>query len=125
MVASSQETGKIGGTMKRHNKIPLLHIFGQHQWHDECYIVANRDGLLCLKKALETALDMNSCFSHNAAEVFINDGEGYTIEIILDDSEWLGKFWTALAVPYTKDFAKENRDDAIYPWRIETEKEEK
>lgn len=99
------------------NEIPLLHIYGQLQWHDECYIVANRDGLACLKGSIQEALDKGE----SSVAVYASDGEGYTIKVILNDSGWLEKFWDDLALPYTDETARAVGIDTIQPWEIKKE----
>ncbi len=91
---------------------PYLHIFGQCQWHDEAYIVANEQALLQLKKAIEDAL-LNG---HGYVPAFVGDGEGFnTLIAKIDDPKDFDK----LAVPYTDEIASEkevNDRKAVWPW---------
>lgn len=50
-----------------------------------------------------------------AKEVFTADGEGYDVRVILREDEWPGGVWLRLALPYTSDYACENRKDAVWP----------
>ena len=89
----------------------LLHIYGQEIWHDPVHIVGNREALEDLKKAIEKALDRG----RGETDTFCNNGEGYTIVVILDDSDWQNGEWKKRAVPYTDEVARETREDAIWP----------
>jgi len=91
---------------------PILHIHGQEFWHQEAYIVANRQGLEELKTAIEQAL--NEGLSHVAESV--SDGEGYDLYIQLIDSSWKSEEWEKAALPYTSQESCEKRKDAIWPW---------
>lgn len=89
----------------------MVHVYGQAAWHDTVYIVANAAGLKALKSAAERALFQGS----GEVRAFAADGEGYDMVIIrLDgDEEWL-----RLALPYSEDFAAENRGEAVWPWHL-------
>lgn len=92
----------------------LIHIYPQESWHMDAYIVANREGLQALKEAIDEALDRENA----EVEAFVSDGEGYEIEIILNDSPWGSTFWKQVAVPYTADYAKEKREDVVWPMNL-------
>ena len=94
---------------------PVLHIYGQQQWHDDVYIIANRDGLLSLKTAIENALHSSN---RSQAELYVTDGEGYKIKVVLGDDDWLSPFWDNLALPYTEEIASEKGSNVIWPWQI-------
>lgn len=89
----------------------LVHIYAQQHQHDDCFIVANKEGLRALKKAIDKALEIVEAPIQDArdpatyaaanAEVMTTDGEGYTVKVRLDNSEWTDKSWTTLLLPYT------------------------
>jgi len=99
-------------------KIDLLHIYGQRAHHDDAFIVGNRNALIQVKKAIEKALSREEG-AEGIIAVSVNDGEGYDLEIIMDNSDWIKGRWSKRAVPYTADYAVEKREDAIYPWSPE------
>lgn len=84
--------------------IGYLHIFGQFTYHDEAEIVGTRLGLEALSKAILKALKYREASSD---PVFVNDGEGYTVEVkCVDDAG-------GLPVPY--QFLQANAD--LEYWR--------
>ena len=93
--------------------LPLLHLHAQEQEHAEAWVVGNRAGLVALRDALDRALAMNVPTS---AHAFVNDGEGFALIVIPDDSPWLSPAWTQAARPYTDAIAV-NNIDALMPWR--------
>lgn len=100
--------------MAQKEEIALLHTHGQEAWHDEAYIVGNRAGLEALLEALQQALRSPS--GSAGVDLFVSDGEGYRCLISLNDDPWRSESWIKAAVPYTAPYARENRDDAIWPW---------
>ena len=85
-----------------------LHIYAQDVWHDEAFIVGNREGLEALRDALNKALE--NPFS--TARCFVNDGEGYACYIAeCKDEQKLD----LLAVPYTDQIATEQNESSIWP----------
>ena len=98
----------------------LLHIHGQPSWQDEAYILGNRDGLLALRAGIDAALE----HGEGGAEVMVADGEGYVVEVMLEEASWDSPAWERVAVPYTASEAAENRDEAIWPWHRQAKKEE-
>lgn len=96
------------------NKIKLLHIYGQDFWHTCGYIVGNKEALIALKNAIEIALDEGE----GVVDVYVNDGEGYDVHVIRDNSDWKYK-----AVPYTDEVAREKNKKAIWPWNKQSGKE--
>lgn len=93
------------------NKTRLLHLYAQPAWHDDAWIVGNRAGLEALTQALQNAL----ASSEGSAEVMVADGEGYTLKVYLDNSEWQGQSWIKRAEPYADEVAREQRPDAVWP----------
>lgn len=92
----------------------LLHIFGQGAPHDDVEIVGNREALEELRKTISEAL-------HGvpySMEASVNDGEGYEITVQLLEGDWDTPAWRKLAEPYTEEWARGNREDAISPQEI-------
>jgi hypothetical protein len=92
----------------------LLHIYAQQQWHDNAFIIGDREGLEILREAIDKALQTDGPINAN---VFANDGEGYTVVILCTEShcEMVNAYWDKLAVPYTDEVAAEKNEDAIWP----------
>jgi len=86
-----------------------LHIYGQSQWHGEAFIVANKQALLMLKKAIEDAV----ANGHGFISAFQGDGEGYNTLIARVDNP---QDFDRLANSYTEEIASDKREDAIWPW---------
>ena len=97
--------------MERRKPIPLCHIYAQYAHHGEAFIIGNRIALERLKEALDRALNEKE----GEAELMVNDGEGYSVYVLLNNEEWSSDKWAKLAVPYTADYAKERSPDAIDP----------
>lgn len=93
----------------------LLHIYGQGAFHDNVEIVGNREALEELRDTISEAL----CGVPHSMKAFVNDGEGYEVRVRLVGGDWDTLIWHMLAVPYTEDYASENREDAIGPWQLE------
>lgn len=93
------------------DSIRLLHLYAQPAWHDDAWIVGNRAGLKALAQAIQNALASNE----GRAEVMVADGEGYTLKVHLDNSEWQSQSWVKRAEPYTNEIACEQRQDAVWP----------
>ncbi len=93
----------------------LLHIYGQEAFHDEVYIVGNKEALTDLRNAIDMVLA--ECLSCRTG-VSVNDGEGYDVIVVKDDNDWKNESWIKRAVPYTADYARETREDAfcLCPW---------
>lgn len=90
-----------------------LHIYAQPYFHTDSFIVGNKEALIELKKAIEEAL--NSSDGKAECESSVADGEGYDCRIILLNDD---KQWDKLRRPYTDDYAKDNRKDAINPHEL-------
>lgn len=56
----------------------ILHIFAQYSHHGEARIEGTREGLEALAAAIKHALKYKDATSK---PVFVNDGEGYTVEV--------------------------------------------
>ena len=92
---------------------PLLHIFSQFFFHDKASIVGNEAALTLLRDALTEILEKGG--KTREIQAMTNDGEGYTVAIIINDNPWDHETWNKLAVPYIDDYASETREDAITP----------
>lgn len=79
----------------------VAHIYAQGHWHDEAYIVADRDALLALRAAIDKALTEG----HGATTLTPTDGEGYDLHIVRVDADWQSPEWQDLAMPYTDEVA--------------------
>jgi uncharacterized protein YgfB (UPF0149 family) len=88
----------------------LAHIHAQFSEHDDAYIVANSAGLRAIRGAIDEALEEGQA----AVDLFVADGEGFSLRLHLDDTEFAeaGSPW---AVPYVADFARESRPHALLP----------
>jgi hypothetical protein len=101
-------------------RIRLLHVYAQGQWHGELRIVGNRNALLALRDALDAAL-VNGVTETSA---MTTDGEGYPIVIEPDHGRWDSRSWESRALPYT-DPAAAGKPDLRYEidqWRIALKK---
>lgn len=93
---------------------PYLHIYSPQQWHDDAYIVGNTEGLIALRDAINRALGEER---KGGLAAFVNDGEGFYGAVVRVDDK--SEKFDLLAVPYVgEEYAKENRENAIYPHRI-------
>jgi hypothetical protein len=96
---------------------PVIHIWSPHAFHEESYIVGNREGLIKLYQEIGSVLNQGK--GKLTASFFISDGEGYDMDVILIEDTNIDK----IAVPYLADYAEEKRKDAVHPWDIEGDKE--
>jgi transcriptional regulator with XRE-family HTH domain len=122
---------------------PLLHIYGQGAQHDDVFIVGNLEGLEKLYEALGKI--MNGEAKQSACEVAVKDGEFYKVGVVYNNDPWFFKIfkdpdtgkvlspppeipedskWKNLALPYTEDYAREQDEDAVWPYEIWDEKAE-
>lgn len=92
----------------------LLHIYGQGAWHEDVFIVGNRDSLIALRNQIDATLNNNSI----RQDYWVGDGEGYGVTIKLLEGDWNTEEWRRLAVPYYEDYAMEKSDTALSPWEI-------
>ena len=87
----------------------ILHIYGQHCWHNEVFIAGDKEALQRLVDATNQAISVGT----GRCQSSVNDGEGFDVYIrYIDDPQTLDK----LALPYTSDAAKEKDKSAIWPW---------
>jgi len=85
-----------------------LHIYGQDAWHDSAYIVGDRQSLAALLDCLAEALYSGEATKFNS---FTNDGEGYSIEVILLGESQMD----TMRLPYHGDIAIDNNPERIWP----------
>jgi hypothetical protein len=85
----------------------IVHIHAQAIFHDDAWIVGNREGLESLRAAIDEALREGK----GSIEAFVVDGEGFDISVIQTDRE-------DLAVPYTDEMASEKQEDVKWPWEL-------
>ena len=78
----------------------LLHIYSQSFWHAPALVIGQRKALEELAKAIQTALATGQ---GKCIDAFVNDGEGYDVYIILEDSGWDEEIWHNLETPYTDE----------------------
>lgn len=96
----------------------MIHIFAQESWHEDAFIVANREGLEALRDALNKALKDGDKAVVELKDLMVGDGEGFDLAILRDDSPFASEFWNRLAVPYSDEIARENRHNALTPEEI-------
>lgn len=90
---------------------PIVQVYSQECPHEEAFIVGTKDGLTRLRQAIDEALEKS--VSH--ADVFVSDGEGYTLGVLLNEADWIAKEWCGLKNPYTHEIFKEHREDCVWP----------
>mgnify|MGYP001567222731 FL=1 len=90
----------------------LLHIYAQGSWHEEAYIVGNREALETLAQNIEAALRDG----RSKRGSYASDGEGYNVVVVLLDKPWRGPEWDTLRLPYTDEPAK--RMEGRGPWTL-------
>ena len=100
------------------NNPPIVQLYGQKEQHWEAYIVANKEGLLKLKEAIDNALAEGISF----VTEFVADGEGYDIIIIDKEEHWQDQSWQTLRLPYTEEYYHYT-SDTIHPYDLLTEKQ--
>jgi len=92
----------------------VIHLWAGASFHEEGYIVGNKDGLEALRRAIDYAIANSDCEMSDSKtfDVFTSDGEGYDVHVIVT------KNTNEIALPYTEDFAEEYRKNAVYPWHM-------
>ncbi len=99
----------------------VLHIHAQTEWHEPAFVVGNRLGLTALRDAIDRALNRGDA----RCEVMPQDGECFDLFVIMDDADWQSSSWDRAALPYTAEYAMEQRTDAVWPLqRVASEKGE-
>jgi hypothetical protein len=87
---------------------PVVHLFSPEVHHDKQGIIGNREGLKALLQVIQKAIEDDK----TDAKFFASDGEGFTLFVKCVPKSRENK----MALPYTEDYCKEDREDAIYPW---------
>ena len=87
-------------------KPPIAHIYEHTEPSKEVTIVANKNWLNDLAKALLHASDIG----FSSAKIYAGDGHEYKV-IVCKESE--DEVLEKLQVPYTSDMFKENRDEYV------------
>ena len=108
-----QRTSGPGNGPDGEQPVGYLHIFAQSHWHDSACIAGDRKGFEMLGTAISSVLAGESGRA-DLNDVFVNDGEGYEINLYrIDDVDTLMR----LAAPYTDEMARP-RPDALWPWQL-------
>lgn len=89
----------------------LLHIYGQDYWHCPVLIVGQKNALEKLRDAIDQALQEG----HGTCTVYVNDGEGYDVHVVMENSNWGEPVWATMQVPYTDSCAQTNGEP---PWEL-------
>ena len=91
---------------------PILHLYSPYAWHTEAYIVGTRSGLAVLHAALGAlladarAVGKTAVQSLPEASLFVNDGEGFDLQLCLETEAGMESY----AEPYTADYARADDD---------------
>lgn len=96
-------------------KDKLLHIYGQDFWRGEAIIAGNPVGLKALRDTIDAALVKPNGLT--SVEAMVNDGEGYEVIIVHNNSTWNSDFWQRLGVPYIDPIASGNQENSISIWK--------
>lgn len=96
--------------MKIENYHGTLHVHGQSGPHDTVYIAGTRDALIALRDALSRAIAEGQATVNS----FVNDGEGFAVEIRRpQDMGGYGR-------PYSNEVYVDHSDDVTWPWSEDT-----
>jgi hypothetical protein len=90
--------------------VPVLHIHAQQFWHGDAQIIGNRVALEALKSAIERALANGEA---DAGEMYVADGEGYTVCVRLRDVPIADALWHEALLPYGDEIASGDRTRAV------------
>jgi hypothetical protein len=86
------------------DRVDILHLYGQTQWHSPAAISGSRHGLELLRAAIDDALTKGS----GCASVMTDDGEGYTLVVMREGPDTM-RTWTEddldRGLPYSDDIA--------------------
>jgi len=93
----------------------LLHIYGQGAWHEEAYVVGNRESLTALKGMIDKALETTD---NQTGAFWVNDGEGFHLYLVLIDGDWESEKWKKLITPYTENIAGDKLRETIKPYEL-------
>jgi hypothetical protein len=87
-----------------------LHIYSPEWWHNDAFVIGTRPALVALKAAIDTALADGA----GSTESFVNDGEGFTVAVILTDEAGMNR----LNAPYTDEVAMDHLENHTYPTKF-------
>jgi len=87
-----------------------MHIYAQDAWHDNAYIMGDREALAGLRDAIDTALRDGI----GAGTVVASDGEGYDVVVRLCTVAELNE----LSGHYTALCARRCRSEAVEPGEL-------
>lgn len=92
----------------------VVHLWAGASFHEDGYIVGNKEGLEALRRAIDYALVNSDCdvSISKTFDIFTSDGEGYDLHVIVT------KDTDKIALPYTEYFSKEGRRNAVYPFQM-------
>jgi hypothetical protein len=93
--------------------INSLHVYAQESWHEEAYIVGDRNALMRLRNQIDRVLAPG--LGTEKEPFFTFDGEGFDLHVVNLEGE---EGWNRLAMPYTSEIALENRANAVGPHEI-------
>lgn len=93
--------------------MPILHVYAASSFHESVFVSGNRAGLEVLKAAVERAL-AGEAPGQEAPVCFHNDGEGSPLIVEAFEQEVAEK----LILPYTEDYARDQREGAVRPWYV-------
>jgi hypothetical protein len=99
-------------------KPKLLHVYGQKDFGDRVYILANRDALLALKDVIEDSLEKNASMETVEAKFHAADGQQFEVGILQDDSLWETFFWRNIKLPYEEGYQGGISPEKAYEGRI-------
>jgi len=88
---------------------PVVHIFPQESNHQEAVVLANKEGLLLLRKWIDEALVAGA----SGGVVMPNDRETYHLEVICNDEPLEAPFWSNMKPPYAD--LDDNNPDTFGP----------
>lgn len=109
--------------------IVLLHVYGQDAWHGDLTIAGNLAGLEALHQAVVRAIEYaklkmirdeaTDVVVRTTQEAMTSDGEGFSINVLLDNRPWYDPSKKNLvwdyALPYTDDMAKDQSEESRDP----------
>jgi hypothetical protein len=75
----------------------VLHVYGQHSWHDSAYVVGDKNALMALRDAIDEAIKNGIGKAH----VFVADGEEYTLNVVEKNSDSMEN----MSYPYIAEYA--------------------
>lgn len=90
----------------------VIHIFGQHTYHDDVHIIGSKESLIALRDAIDKVVGSGK--NVEKIKAFVNDGEGFDLEVICCNEE---SDLSRLVSPY---FDEESCDPSglLFPWQI-------